>query len=213
MNTLGSRILRLRKEKKLTQAAVAKASGVSPASVTMWEQDAYRPSGESLVALAKTLDCDVNWILTGKKSPTPTEKESNVEPVHHKLHGAYPLISWVQAGGWNEIYLTESDEMEYYPCPINCSESTFLLRVRGKSMEPVFTEGELIFVDPEAEAWSGRYVIARLDDDNQATFKQLIIEDGQKYLQAANPNWPTQIVPINGNCTIVGVVISAMRLF
>ena len=179
METLGSRILRLRKGKKLTQANIAKASGVSPASVTQWEQDANHPRGENLIALAKALDCDANWLLNGQETFTPKEKESNVEPVHHKLHGAYPLISWVQAGGWNEIYLTESDEMEYYPCPINCSESTFLLRVRGKSMESVFTEGELIFVDPEAEAWSGRYVIARLDDDNQATFKQLTINSGE----------------------------------
>ena len=74
----------------------------------------------------------------------------------------------------------------------------------------------MIFVVPEVQAVDGKYVVARLDDENQATFKQLIIEDGQKFLQAANPDWPTPIQPIqpiNGNCTIVGVVISAMRLF
>ena len=69
------------------------------------------------------------------------------------------------------------------------------------------------FIDPKVKTVDGKYAVARLDDGNQATFKQLIIEDGQKFLQAANPDWPTPIQPINGNCTIVGVVISAMRLF
>jgi SOS-response transcriptional repressor LexA len=80
-------------------------------------------------------------------------------------------------------------------------------------MSPLFNEGELIFIDPDVEPTNGKYVIARLDGENEATFKQLIIESGHKFLKAANPNWPTQIQPINGDCTIVGVVISAMRLF
>ena len=215
MNTLGSRILRLRKEKKLTQASVAKASGVSTASVTQWEQDAYQPRGESLIALAKVLNCDVNWLLHGQGFPEPanqTPQETTVVSVALKPQGSYPVISWVQAGGWNDINLTDLYEADRYPCPVKCSDNTFILKVVGKSMSPVFAEGELIFVDPEVEPINGKYVVARLDDENQATFKQLIIEDGHKFLQAANPNWPTPIIPINGNCTIVGVVISVMRL-
>jgi len=90
-------------------------------------------------------------------------------------------------------------------------KSNFLSRItQCKWVSRSFT---LILIDPEVQTVDGKYVVARLDDENQATFKQLIIEDGQKFLQAANPDWPTPIQPINGNCTIVGVVISAMRLF
>ncbi len=78
-------------------------------------------------------------------------------------------------------------------------------------MSPTFHDGELIFVDPEVQPINGKYVIARLDDENEATFKWLIIEGGHKFLKAANPAWPTQIQPINGNCTIVGVVIFVGR--
>ena len=46
----------------------------------------------------------------------------------------------------------------------------------------------LIFIDPKVQTVDGKYVVVRLDDENQATFKQLIIEDGQKILQAANPD-------------------------
>ena len=91
-------------------------------------------------------------------------------------------------------------------CPVNCSDLTFVSKVQYISMEPKFDEGDLIFVDPEAECIHGSYVVARLDD-NQATFKQLIIEGGHKFLKAANPNWPEQLIPINDNCMLVGKVI------
>ncbi|MFT6348246.1 MAG: SOS-response transcriptional repressor LexA [Psychromonas sp.] len=55
--------------------------------------------------------------------------------------------------------------------------------------------------------------LSRLYDENEATFKQLIIESGHKFLKATNPTWPTPIQVINGNCTIVGVVIFSGRLF
>ncbi len=74
-------------------------------------------------------------------------------------------------------------------------------------MEPKFQDGDLIFVDPEATCVHCSYVVARLDDDNQATFKQLIIESGQKYLKALNPSWPDPLILINGNCTLVGRVV------
>lgn len=78
------------------------------------------------------------------------------------------------------------------------------------SMSPTFSEGDLIFVEPDLQLLNGKYVVTRLDDENEATFTQLIIEGGHKFLKAANP---TPIQPINGNCTIVGVVIFSGRLF
>lgn len=207
------RILARRKAIGLNQSELARLVGVSRASVSLWEKGDTSIKGENLIPLAKALKCDPNWLLNGQGSPAPTGFDNNIETVPQKPLGSFPLISWVQAGDWSEITITSIHEAEHYPCPVKCSPKTFLLKVRGKSMTPVFNEGELIFVDPEVQAVDGKYVVARLDDENQATFKQLIIEDGRKFLHAANPDWPTQIQPINGNCTIVGVVISAMRLF
>lgn len=208
MKTLGNRIRERRKELKLTQAALAKAVGVSAASVTLWEKEETAPKGENLFSTAKKLRCDVDWLLYGKGNP----ENNTISPVN-KLQGQYPVLDWVQAGNWSTINETAKHEADHYPCPVKCSDKTFLLKVRGQSMAPTFNEGELIFVDPEVEAIHGKYVVARLDDENEATLKQLIIEGGHKFLKAANPSWPTQIQPINGNCTIVGVVIFAGRLF
>ena len=56
-------------------------------------------------------------------------------------------------------------------------------------------------------------VVVKLDDEQQATFKQLIIEGDQKFLKPLNPNWPEPIIKINGDATICGVVIGKYEVF
>jgi len=53
----------------------------------------------------------------------------------------------------------------------------------------------------------GKYVVVRLDDSNEATFKQLVIEGGRKYLKALNPDWPDRIIEVNVKATICGVIV------
>jgi SOS-response transcriptional repressor LexA len=176
--------------------------------VSQWLNGIAKPSGKNLIALAKALRCNPEWLLSGKGSP---ERELSNVVAGSELQGMYPVISWVQAGDWSAIHEIHAADAMHYPCPVKCSDKTFLLKVQGMSMSPAFNEGELIFVDPNVEPINGKYVIARLDDENEATFKQLIIEGGHKYLKAANPAWPTPIQAINGNCTLVGVVIFVGR--
>lgn len=120
-----------------------------------------------------------------------------------------PLISWVQAGEWSEISegFVPPYGVELLPCPVTCSPESFVLRVRGSSMEPKFHEGDLIFVDPNVAAVHGKYVVVRLDETNEATFKQLIVEGKRQYLKALNPDWPNRIIELNAAATIVGVVV------
>ena len=132
----------------------------------------------------------------------------NVNPVPRQPRTC-PAISWVQAGHWAEVIdnFQPGDADDWYPCPVTCSSSTFVLKVRGASMEPKFHDGEIIFVDPNAEARNNSFIIVRLDDEAEATFKQLIIEGDHRYLKPLNPHWPDPIIEINGNATICGVVI------
>ena len=123
--------------------------------------------------------------------------------------GRHPLISWVQAREWPQIAKTyvPHPEDEQFPCPVECSHESYVLRVRGVSMEPKFHDGELIFVDPKIPPAHGKYVVVRLDDSSEATFKQFIVEGDALYLKALNPDWPTPIIEIDSDTTICGAVI------
>lgn len=120
-----------------------------------------------------------------------------------------PLISWTQAGGWSDIAddfdIRQAEDL--LPCPVRCGQRTFILSVKGASMEPRFHNGDLVFVDPDATAESGNYVIVQLEGADETTFRELIIEGGHTYLKALNPDWPDRIIEIDKNATICGVVV------
>ena len=205
--SLGKRVKETRKKLEYTQVKLSELSGITQQTIQKIE-DGTTKNPRNIEALATALQCTPEYLRFGISDNT----NSNVAP-GPTLKAAVPLISWVQAGAWSEINEIKAYDAERYLCPVNCSDLTFALKVQGVSMEPKFYDGDLIFVDPEAECIHGSYVVARLDDNNEATFKQLIIESGQKFLKAANPNWPEQLIPINGNCTLVGKVVFAGKSF
>lgn len=129
--------------------------------------------------------------------------------------GMLPLISWVQAGNWEEVIdnFAPGDAEDWIPCPRNHGPNAFYLRVSGESMfDPTgpksYAPGDLIAVDPAREAINRSMVVVRLDHENRATFKQLLMdEDGTVMLKALNPNWKDRIFPMPDGSRIVGVVI------
>lgn len=127
--------------------------------------------------------------------------------------GGIPLISWVQAGAFCEAVdnLYPGDAEEWIPSVQGHGPRAFALRVRGDSMlgpagELSFAEGDIILVDPDREALHRSLVIARLPDENEVTFKRLLIDGGRRYLQALNPSWPNRVIEIPASTLICGVV-------
>lgn len=53
--TIGERLRRLRKKAGLTQEQLAEIAGVSPITISWWENDKYLPKTQSIKALAKAL--------------------------------------------------------------------------------------------------------------------------------------------------------------
>ncbi|ASD68512.1 LexA family protein [Pseudoalteromonas piscicida] len=196
---IGERIRNRRKELGLTQVKLSELADMAQQTLQKLESGKSQTT-KKLDKLAEALSCTPEYLQFGVG-------ELDNASIGPEIRNRLPLISWVQAGAWADIQEVSQLEAEHFLCPVNCSDKSFVLRVQGVSMEPKFQDGDLIFVDPEAACVHGSYVVARLDDDNQATFKQLIIEGGQKFLKALNPNWPEQLVPINGNCTLVGRVV------
>ena len=63
---IGQRIAALRKNAHLSQAELARALGVSPSAVGMYEQDRREPSAAGLVALARIFGVTTDYLLTGR---------------------------------------------------------------------------------------------------------------------------------------------------
>ncbi len=84
---------------------------------------------------------------------------------------------------------------------------TYVVRVPDDSMEPRFSGGDYLYVDPDAVAEPGRIVVFRESRANSAAFRYLVEEHGRLLLRAANPAWPDRVLNGESRSMICGVVV------
>lgn len=205
--TIASRVKSRRESLDITQAELAENVGTSQQSIEQLENGkTKRP--RYLPELAKELGVTVDWLLSG------TEQSNVTYAGPYTPSPKYPLISSVRAGAWNdadEPYTLEQID-EWYESDVKIQGRAFWLRVDGDSMtSPTglsIPEDTLVLFDTGREAVNGSLVAAKLTDTNEATFKKLIIDGGQRYLKGLNPAWPMR--EINGNCKIIAVAVQTM---
>ena len=84
---------------------------------------------------------------------------------------------------------------------------TFALKVQDDSMEPLFSEGEIIFVNPDLECKVGDYVIANHKDVSvTSTLLRQVKALGHQYmLHALNRNY--EDVPLTTHDVVRGKVV------
>lgn len=206
MTTLGENLKKIRKAKKMTQKELAQKSGVKQSVISDLETGNAKSTG-SLLEIANALGVTAEEL---KKGSFNANELSNVLPI--KAHMA-PVLSWVQAGIFTNVQSVDMTQVEeWLPLPDDC-ENCFYLKVQGQSNFPMFHEGDYILVDPLvqfSDMQSGDVIVVRRHDD--ATFKKLVIEtDGSKYLQALNPEFKPNIIPLDEDCLFVGEVVDSVR--
>ena len=85
---MGARILRRRKEKELTQEALANQLGVSNQAVSKWEGDVCCPDLQLLPLLADTLELSLDELFGRESKEKPTQKaeaDSQILPIAAEL--------------------------------------------------------------------------------------------------------------------------------
>jgi len=199
--SLALRLKQSRDKAQISQRELAKRSGLSQQLISKLENGLVESTTE-VFRLAEALRVDPRWLATGKDAGKETENTAEGPFITAYV----PLISWVAAGSWRDV-------ADPYPAgigedlvPVTCrtGPNAFALRVQGDSMEPVFPNGSVIIVDPAVEPRQGSYVVVRLDEAEQATFKQLVIDGGVRYLKPLNPRYP--LMEIRESATVCGVV-------
>jgi SOS-response transcriptional repressor LexA len=69
----------------------------------------------------------------------------------------------------------------------NISDEGFALKMNDSSMEPLFPKGSLLIFEPIYKELIDRsYILVQLENVEVYIFRQLLIVDNQKYIQALN---------------------------
>ena len=215
--SIGSRLRSRRKMFGHTLKVIADHVGVKQPTVSQWEADLMVPRGESLKKLEEILKTNSDWILHGKGNPDaryvlvqPDSQEFKAISLNTKR---IPVLSWVQAGAWNDIGCDDPAMTctEWMETSAGVSEHAFALIVRGDSMTNSnnprsIQDGAKVVVEPifDPEQLNRKIVVAMLEGSSEATIKEFIQDGPVKFLKPLNPTYPS--MQVNVNCRIVGVV-------
>lgn len=216
--TLGERLKKARKAVpgRLTQQNVADQLGVSDKAVSAWERNADTPSVHRLTGIADLYGVSVEYLLEVADLPNgdgprrqPNRRDGGLR------QRAVPLISRVQAGAWNfaEDPYPMGEGQERIFTDRRVSDRAFALEVEGNSMADRFQEGDRIIIDPQVEATPGDFVVAKIIETNEVTFKKFrprgVDKDGQPIfeLKPLNDDWPPIIVTKEAPAEIIGAMV------
>jgi len=186
-------IRKKREEAGLSQYALARQSGLSVRYIQLLERGERRPKIETLEKLARGLG-------------VPFEEVAAAAGVSIIKARRVPVISWASAGNWEEAVEYPEDWVEV----LSSSPRLFALRVRGDSMEPEFTEGDIIVVDPDRDPVSGSFVLAR-NRDGEVVFKQLKQYGDKWILRPLNPRYPE--IEMSEEHEIIGVICQKIKKY
>ncbi|WP_272680690.1 LexA family protein [Providencia sp. PROV129] len=199
----------LMKDKGITYDHLAEHFSVSKGAVGHWMTGKREPAFSEIAGILAYIGINNPTINQDGTISVDEDSICRTEPTY-----LYPLLSKVQAGSFteNSNSYTESDAIAWIPTAKKASDSAFWLEVEGHSMtakqggRPSFPEGMLILVDPEQDVEFGDFCVARLLND-EFTFKKLIREGLDEYLAPLNDDY--KLIPINGNCQIIGKVVKS----
>jgi SOS-response transcriptional repressor LexA len=196
----------------ITQEQLAERLGVTQGAIGHWLNERREPKLEMINRIMKELG--ISLLQAVENDSVKNSFDANVDLLLHSENlFKYPVLSWVQAGAWAEALepAYPGDDGPLEVSDYQAKGKAFWLEVKGDSMTAPagrsIPEGAKVLVDTGIEPISGKLVVAKLVDSNEATFKMFVEDAGQRFLKPLNPSYP--LIKINGNCRIIGVVVRA----
>ena len=198
----------------LKQQQLADRAGVKQATISDLERG--KSQGSNFTArIADVCKVSALWLETGEGAMVPSEHanvDMHLQPYRDETK--YPLISWIQAGMWEESCdnFAPGDAEEWIHSDADAGRCGYWLEVKGLSMYsaagPSFPPTMRILVRAEDfDVISGKFYVARLKSTGETTFKQYVRDSGVSYLAPLNPSFKT--IEIDDDVEIIGRVVDA----
>ena len=237
MKSLSQVLARRVAELGLNYEDLARLMEVSSVYISKIVQGKVVPSDEVIIKLCRALDLDLSrlvllahyekapdqvkpvFALLGRHSPGEfLGKVRSFDNVELEAIGAgspVPVVGLVQAGefmpGDDGGFPAGSADAFVYSD--QKARNLFAVRVVNDSMEPDFREGDVLIVNPNLEARSGDFVIAKLRSDNEVTFKKLIRHDRIIILRPLNSRYQDIVLDDPDAVELVGKVVERKTLY
>ncbi|MBZ6003945.1 helix-turn-helix transcriptional regulator [Leuconostoc gelidum subsp. aenigmaticum] len=198
----------------------------SGSSVANWEKGLAVPNIEILIRLTHIFDVSIDELVkvTLQEESFPSintlylklnreRKQSVYFHAQKELHDQNKAINFsdiveiygaVSAGTGEFLSDTEYHESISYSGEIPPHD--YAVTVNGNSMEPMFTDKQIIFVNRTQEARNGQIVIAKYDGSS-VYVKKLILDEQGCRLVSLNKDYDDLIVDHDHNLEVLGTVV------
>lgn len=154
--------------KNMRPQDLANSSGVSKASISQYLNGSHTPSNISSGKMAKILDVSPVWLM-GFDTPMKDKEDISTSP--NKKGITINVLGRVAAGIPIEA-VTDIIDTEEITEEMARTGEFFGLQIKGDSMEPKISEGDIVIVRQQDDAENGEIVIATVNG-NEATCKRL----------------------------------------
>lgn len=157
---LGENIKQARMKAQISQDELAKRLGYkSRSTIAKIESGENDLTQKKVAAFAKALNVSIDFLMDGNRN------ENNSQGVR------IPVLGRIVAGIPLEA-IEEIEDYEEIPRKMAASGEFFALRIKGRSMEPKLTEGDIVIVRKQEDVDSGDTAIVLVNGD-EATVKQI----------------------------------------
>jgi len=215
-----------------SQRRLVKELGVHKNTLSNWVKGRHKPDSDSLRLISEATGVSLEWLSRGEGEMYPRRHQEyySIKPktedntllpgdVHELGHGRQvPVVGMVHAGIW-----AEANDGGYPPGAASDyvitdlpGKNLFAVRVEGDSMKPEFQEGDIIIIDPDLEPKPGDYILAKVEEENEATFKKLgVAEIGGKHyvvLKPLNRDYEDQLIEPD-QVRLIGKVVERKTLY
>lgn len=202
----GSLIKQRRLELGLTLEQVGEACGVGKSTVRKWETGAIKNMGRDKIALlASVLRLDPTDLID--RSNNIMTLPSGLIPISQLQRHKIPVLGSMAAG--EPIYDEEFPDVAI-DGPLNAD---FALRVKGRSMEPTYLDGDLVFIKSVPDLpHDGAVCVISIDDE--ATIKHVYKHLDGLMLGSDNPSYAPMVYwYAEHTIRILGVPVGFLRMY
>lgn len=185
------RLKMARKAKKYSQAEVSRLLGVTQQAVGKWETGRSTPDPQTVARLAEILDTTAD-VLLGLQ----TENAAGAGSVGRNAFSRYtqcliPVVGTVRAG-YGALAFEEDYGSEY--ASVKDPQNYFYLVVKGDSMEPRISDGDLALVHRQSTLDNGDLGVMVYGTDGEGTLKKYIQRGNAVVLQPFNPAYEELVI-------------------
>ena len=203
MNVFGERLKVALKNKNMKQSVLAYRLNVDRSYITNWINGKYKPTEATQHKIAEVLNVSLSWLL-GIDTPANAPKPK------------VPVLGYVAAGIPIEAIEDILDYEDLSPEMVKDGSEYFALKIKGESMEPKISDGDVVIVRKQEDVDSGQIAIVGVNGE-EATCKKVMKQEGGILLQPLNPTFATvfytveqiESIPI----TILGRVVELRAKF